>query len=106
LALLLVPVPVVVEWWCARSDVRERIPDAVSVEPLSLADARAAGEALAKLRIKPGEKSLAIDVIVVAFAATHGGLFLPMTSRISSGSRQHISHQCAYSALGARSDSA
>ena len=74
LALLLVPVPVVVEWWRARTDVREHILDAVSVEPLSLADARAAGEALAKLRIKPGEKSLAIDAIVVAFAATHGGI--------------------------------
>ena len=70
----MVSVPVVVEWWRARTDVRERILDAVSVEPLSLADAGAAGEALAKLRIKPGEKSLAIDAIVVAFAATHGGI--------------------------------
>ena len=72
--MLLVPMPVVVEWWRARTDVRERILDAVSVEPPSLADARAAGEALAKLRIKPGEKSLAIDAIVVAFAATHGSI--------------------------------
>jgi predicted nucleic acid-binding protein len=74
LARLLVPVPVVVEWWRGRNDARERILDAVSVEPLSLADARAAGEALAKLRNKPGEKSLVIDAIVVAFAATHGAI--------------------------------
>jgi len=74
LALLLVPVPVVVEWWRSRTDVRERVLEAVSVEPLSLADARAAGEALAKVRGGPREKALAIDAIVVAFAATHGGV--------------------------------
>ena len=74
LARLLVPVPVVVEWWRSRTDVRGRILDAVSVEPLSIADARAAGEALAKMRSNSKGKSLAIDAIVVAFAATHGGI--------------------------------
>jgi predicted nucleic acid-binding protein len=74
LARLLVPVPVVVEWWRARTDGRERILDAVSVEPLSIEVARAAGEALAKVTTRPREGSLAIDAIVVAFAARHGGI--------------------------------
>jgi predicted nucleic acid-binding protein len=74
LARLLVPVPVVVEWWRGRTDARDRILDAVSIEPLSLSVARAAGEALAKMRRKPTGKSLAIDAIVVSFAASHGGI--------------------------------
>jgi predicted nucleic acid-binding protein len=74
LARLLVPVPVVVEWWRSRTDVRERILEAVSVEALSLADARLAGEALAKIRVRPTAKSFAIDAIVVAYAASHGGI--------------------------------
>ncbi|GAC1576473.1 MAG: hypothetical protein NVS3B20_08040 [Polyangiales bacterium] len=74
LARLLVPLPVVVEWWRGRSDARERILDAVSIQPLSLAVARAAGEALAKVKTKSRDKSLVIDAIVVAFAATHGGV--------------------------------
>jgi predicted nucleic acid-binding protein len=74
LARLLVPVPVVVEWWRARTDAREWILDAVSVEPLSVDVARAAGEALAKVRTRSREGSLAIDAIVVAFAAHYGGI--------------------------------
>lgn len=72
LARLLVPVPVVAEWWRGRTDVRERILEAVSVVPLSLAEARAAGEALGKIR---GRASVqAIDAIVMAFASAHGGV--------------------------------
>jgi predicted nucleic acid-binding protein len=75
LARLLVPIPVVVEWWRGRTAVRERILDAVAVEPLSLAVARAAGEALAKMaKVHSGDGSLAIDAIVMAFAATRGGI--------------------------------
>jgi predicted nucleic acid-binding protein len=74
LARLLVPVPVVVEWWRGRTDVRERILDAVSIEPLSLAVARAAGEALAQVKRRSKDRSLAIDAIVVSFAAHHGGV--------------------------------
>jgi predicted nucleic acid-binding protein len=74
LARLLVPVPVVVEWWRGRTDVRERILDAIGIEPLSLEVARAAGEALAKVKPTSREKSLAIDAIVVAFAAARGGI--------------------------------
>ena len=74
LARLLVPVPVVVEWWRARTDARERILDAVSVEPLSIDVARAAGEALARVKTRSRDRSLAIDAIVVSFAASHGGI--------------------------------
>jgi predicted nucleic acid-binding protein len=74
LARLVVPVPVVVEWWRGRTDMRERILDAVSIEPLSLSVARAAGEALAKMKKRTAGSALAIDAIVVAFAASHGGI--------------------------------
>lgn len=74
LARLLVPVPIVVEWWRARTDVRERILDAVSVEPLTLDVARAAGEALVHVKAKARDRSLAVDAMVVAFAASRGGV--------------------------------
>jgi predicted nucleic acid-binding protein len=75
IARLLVPIPVVVEWWRARTDVRERILEAVSIEPLSLSVARSAGEALAKVtKTNSSDGSLAIDAIVMAFAASHGGI--------------------------------
>src|SRR5688572_430560 len=67
LAILSVPVVVVAEWWRGRTDVRERILDVVNVEPLSLAVAKAAGEALAKV-----PRSTAVDAIVMAFAANRG----------------------------------
>ena len=65
--LLAVPVPVVVEWWRGRTDRREAILTAVQVEPLSLAVAKAAGEAQAAL-----PRAAAIDAIVMAFAASRG----------------------------------
>ena len=67
LAVLAVPVPVIAEWWRGRTDVRERILDVVNVEPLSLAVAKAAGEAQARV-----PSSTAIDAIVMAFAASRG----------------------------------
>ncbi|MBL8612827.1 MAG: PIN domain-containing protein [Myxococcales bacterium] len=67
LAVLAVPVPVVAEWWRGRTDVRERILDAVSVEPLTLATAKSAGEALASV-----PRCTAVDAMVMAFAAARG----------------------------------
>ncbi len=67
LAVLSVPVPVIAEWWRGRTDVRERILDVVNVEPLSLAVAKAAGEAQASVA-----RSTALDAIVMAFAASRG----------------------------------
>jgi len=67
LAVLAVPVPVVAEWWRGRTDVRERILDVVHVEPVTLAVAKAAGEALSVVG-----RSTAVDAIVMAFAASRG----------------------------------
>ena len=67
LAVLAAPVPVIAEWWRGRTDVRERMLDVVNVEPLSLAVAKAAGEAQAAIR-----SATAIDAIVMAFAASRG----------------------------------
>jgi predicted nucleic acid-binding protein len=67
LAVLSMPVPVITEWWRGRTDVRERILDVVNVEPLSIAVAESAGEALARV-----PRSTSIDAIVMAFAASRG----------------------------------
>jgi predicted nucleic acid-binding protein len=67
LAVLSVPLPVIAEWWRGRTDVRERILDVVNVEPLSLAVAKAAGEAQASVA-----RSAAVDAMVMAFAASRG----------------------------------
>ena len=67
LAILSVPVPVISEWWRGRTDVRDRILSAVNIEPLPVPVAKAAGEALAKVR-----GSTAIDAMVMAFAAARG----------------------------------
>lgn len=67
LAILSVPVPVVTEWWRGRTDARERILDVVNIEPLSLAVAKSAGEALARVA-----RSTTLDAIVMAFAASRG----------------------------------
>ena len=69
LAVLSVPVPIVAEWWRGRNDARERILDVVNVEPLSLAVAKAAGEAQAKVA-----RATALDAIVMAFAASRGDI--------------------------------
>jgi predicted nucleic acid-binding protein len=72
-AQLLVPTPVVAEWWRGRSDVRERIRAAVTIVPYPLRAAEAAGIVLGKIRGERERARLAVDVMVMAFAATHGG---------------------------------
>ena len=67
LAVLSAPIPVIAEWWRGRTDTRERILDVVNVAPLSLAVAKAAGEAQAKV-----SGSTAVDAMVMAFAAARG----------------------------------
>jgi hypothetical protein len=64
-----VPVAVVVEWWRGRTDVRERILGGVRIEPLHLALARSAGEALASVR-----SASPIDAVVMASAALRGDI--------------------------------
>lgn len=62
-----VPADVVAEWWRGRTDVRERILASVTVEPLSHALARLAGEAIAHVR-----GATTVDAIVMASAAQRG----------------------------------
>jgi predicted nucleic acid-binding protein len=65
-ARVLVPLPVVAEWWRGRSDVREDILAATEVVG-SLAVVKAAGVALSAL--KHVDARLTIDAIVMAIAA-------------------------------------
>jgi predicted nucleic acid-binding protein len=69
-AQLLAITPVVAEWWRGRSDVRDRIRTAVTLVPFPVLAAQAAGVALGKMR---GDPRLTVDVMVMAYAATHGG---------------------------------
>jgi predicted nucleic acid-binding protein len=67
---LLAITPVVAEWWRGRSDVRDRIKTAVTLVPFPVHAAQAAGLALGRMR---GDARMAVDVMVMAYAATHGG---------------------------------
>jgi predicted nucleic acid-binding protein len=66
--LPVVPAVVYVEWWRARSDIREEILAAVVVEDMPPSLCRAAGEALGSVK----GASLA-DAVVMASAALRGG---------------------------------
>jgi predicted nucleic acid-binding protein len=65
-AELLVPLPVVAEWWRGRTDIREAILAATRVVA-SLEAAKAAGIALSQL--KGVDAKLSIDAMVMATAA-------------------------------------
>jgi predicted nucleic acid-binding protein len=65
-ARLVVPLPVVTEWWRGRTDVRDAILEATSVVA-SIDAAKAAGLALAHVRNIDGR--LTVDAIVMATAA-------------------------------------
>jgi predicted nucleic acid-binding protein len=65
-ARLVVPVPVVAEWWRGRSDARDAILAATRVVA-SVDAAKAAGVALARLKNVDGK--LTIDALVMATAA-------------------------------------
>jgi hypothetical protein len=64
-----VPVAVAIERWRGRTDDHERILGGVRVEPLHLALARAAGEALASVK-----SASAVDAVVMASAALRGDI--------------------------------
>ncbi len=72
-ARLFVPTPVMAEWWRGRTDVREHIRAALVVVPFPTAAAEAAGEVLGRIRVESERARLAVDVMVMAFAATQGG---------------------------------
>ncbi len=65
-ARLVVPLPVIAEWWRGRTDVREALLAATSVVA-SVDAAKAAGLALA--RIKDVEGAMTLDAIVIATAS-------------------------------------
>ncbi len=67
-AELVTPIVCVLEWWRGRTDRRDMILRALVVEPLSLAVAKAAGMALAKMKGHIDSR-LSIDAAVMAFAA-------------------------------------
>ena len=71
MAVLAVPMPVIAEWWRGRTDVRERILEVVNIEPLSLAVAKLAGEAQARVPL-----STAVDAMVIAFASSRGDIVM------------------------------
>lgn len=70
-ARILVPVPVVAEWWRGRSDVREEILAASEVVG-SLEAAKAAGIVLGRMENVRAE--MTIDAIVIATAALAGAI--------------------------------
>jgi len=80
-----VPVAVVVEWWRGRTDVRERILGGVRIEPLHLALARAAGEALASVK-----SASPIDAVVMASAALRGDIVYTSDVVDLEGLRRHF----------------
>jgi predicted nucleic acid-binding protein len=65
-ARIIIPLPVVAEWWRGRTDAREEILAACQVVA-SLEAAKAAGIALAN--VKDVDGALTIDAIVMATAA-------------------------------------
>jgi predicted nucleic acid-binding protein len=62
-----VPADVVGEWWRGRTELREAILEAVDVEPLTLALAKLAGEAIATV-----SGATLVDAVVMASAASRG----------------------------------
>jgi predicted nucleic acid-binding protein len=67
LVTITVPVAVVIEWWRGRTDAREKILAGVRIEPLHVALAQAAGEALGAVK-----SASPVDAVVMASAALRG----------------------------------
>jgi hypothetical protein len=64
-----VPADVVGEWWRGHTEFRHAILQCVDVEPLTLAMAKLAGEALAEV-----SGATLVDAIVMASAASRGDI--------------------------------
>jgi hypothetical protein len=71
-----IPTPVLGEWWRGRTDVREAICASSSIEPLTAAVARLAGEALASV-----PSATTIDAFVMSSAALRGDIVLTSDPR-------------------------
>lgn len=70
-AQIVTPVVCLVEWWRGRTDAREKLLAGIAVEALSVAAAKAAGEALAGVD-KGVDASRSIDAAVAAHASLSG----------------------------------
>lgn len=70
--VLVVPAPVLAEWWRARTPETKRVLDVLMIETIDESLACLAGEALAQ--VGPGPS--AIDAIVMASAAQRGDTVL------------------------------
>jgi predicted nucleic acid-binding protein len=68
---LLVPMPVIAEWWRGRTDRRDEVLALLDVEDVPLTIAKAAGEALVAINHRGPS---VVDAIVMAFAAVKGGV--------------------------------
>ena len=64
-----VPADVVGEWWRGHTELRQGILESVDVEPLTLALAKVAGQALALV-----SGATLVDAIVMASAASRGDI--------------------------------
>ncbi len=74
--LIFIPQVVLTEWWRGWTKTRSQILRSVRVDPLTDAQAKVAGEALAALgedKERKGSK-LAIDALVMASAASRGDI--------------------------------
>lgn len=71
---IVVPAPVVLEWWRGRTARREIILGMVTVEPLDAKLAKVAGEALASVHRRGSrvDAKLSVDAAVMASAARSG----------------------------------
>ncbi len=69
--LVQAPAPVVAEWWRKRTDVRDAILEALTIEPMDDALARRVGETLAAV---PGASL--VDATVMVCAARRGDTVL------------------------------
>jgi predicted nucleic acid-binding protein len=77
-ARILVPLPVVAEWWRGRTDAREEILASTQIVA-SLDAAKAAGVALG--RLKKVDAKLTIDAIVMATAALRDAIVVTADTR-------------------------
>lgn len=66
---IVVPTVVIGEWWRGRTKSRDVLIASVQVEPLTESLAKAAGEALAKIR-----RATLVDALVMASAAQRGDI--------------------------------
>lgn len=68
---LLVPMPVIAEWWRGRSDRRDEVLAMLEIEDVPMRVAKAAGEALAEVDVRGPS---VVDALVIAHAAHRGGV--------------------------------